>query len=106
MKPHLTYYSGAVLVAKKKFDTLDPKIQKLLLKEIPKAAARLSRDVVKQDKISWGVLKRRGLKVVTGSKKMNVKFQATARKAEKQMVKMGIYSSKWLKKVRKLRDES
>ncbi len=101
--PRITIYSGAILISKKSFDKLKPAEQKALVKACESATKDMSRRVKRANKNSWKILKRRGYTFVNQNKEMGANLRKNSKKVEKKLIKMGLYSKKFLKKVRKLR---
>lgn len=101
--PRITIYSGGLLIAKRSFDKLNEGEQKALLKACARATKEMSKRVRRANKTSWKVLKQRGYTFVNASKEMDSNLRKNSKKVAKKLIKMGLYSNKFLKRVKKMR---
>jgi TRAP-type C4-dicarboxylate transport system substrate-binding protein len=93
---------GAVLISKKKFDTLPPDCQEILLRNGRKYMAELTRKSREENAASIAAMKKSGIQVVeVTDKKTLAEFQTIGRNA-RQMLVGKLYDAPYLARIEKL----
>jgi TRAP-type C4-dicarboxylate transport system substrate-binding protein len=94
--------SGAVVIAKKRFDSLPPDLQEILLRNGKKYMAELTRKSREENAAAIQTLKKNGIQIVEVTDKKTLQdYQATG-KAARQMLVGRLYDQAFLDRVEKV----